>query len=163
MPTPSIIEQTQTTWNGGNRESEQIVQAVVNDRLVFMSISGDSAVLEVILPKKNGVVARVLESDAHDMEVGKKYVMPVAYHDGWPKPIASGQVQLYRKPGEASAAVKPARTPRPVNGETKIAKCRAIFAANKGMSKAEVVALFISQAECTVQGANTYSVTCAKE
>jgi len=61
MPTPSIIEQTQTTWNGGNRESEHIVQAVVNDRLVFMSISGDSAVLEVILPKKNGVVARVLD------------------------------------------------------------------------------------------------------
>lgn len=163
MPASNLTEQTRSTWSGGDRATDKVVQARVNDRLIYMALTGDESLLEVIMTRKNGVIARVLESDG-DFKVGAKFVMPVQYTDGWPKPINGGQVQLFHKPGAEVNEVKPrAVRARADGGETKIAKCRAIYAANKGKSKAEVVALFISQAECTVQGANTYYITCAKE
>jgi hypothetical protein len=60
---------------------------------------------------------------------------------------------------------KPPRAPRvkAAEGETKIAKCRAIYAAAPvGATKEEIIAKFIADAGCTPQGAVTYYITCRK-
>jgi len=46
--------------------------------------------------------------------------------------------------------------------ETKITMCKRIFAEMPGADKTAVVARFISEAQCTPAGANTYYITCAK-
>lgn len=62
---------------------------------------------------------------------------------------------------------KPKRE-RPVAGaETKISICKRIFAEMQGgviggSDKAAIVARFVSEANCTPAGANTYFITCMK-
>lgn len=66
---------------------------------------------------------------------------------------------------EAAEEVKPKKA-APVRvlegGITKIQRCRELYAANVQMSREEMVALFVKEANCTPQGAVTYYITCKK-
>lgn len=67
---------------------------------------------------------------------------------------------------EVEAAVKPKKA-GPVRvalegGVTKIQRCKELYAANVQMSREEMIALFIKEANCTPQGAVTYYITCKK-
>lgn len=55
-----------------------------------------------------------------------------------------------------------AKRGRAAGGETKLSKCKAIYAANATLDKAAVIKLFVEQAGCTPAGANTYYLTCKK-
>lgn len=59
-------------------------------------------------------------------------------------------------------AVKAKRQRAEPGQPTKIEKCRALFAANPGIDKPAMIKLFVEQAGCTPQGANTYFITCKK-
>lgn len=60
------------------------------------------------------------------------------------------------------APADPAAPVAVVKPESKISKCRAIYAAMPGAAKADVVKRFIDEAGCTKMGANTYYITCSK-
>lgn len=159
--TELIINETRKAYVPLTRE-DKVVVARVGDRLIYMSPTGDEDVLEVILTRRKAVIARALTS-ATNMVAGKKYEMPLEYLGGFPAPVASGQVSLYRKAAVPAAAAAPKRE-RAAKGETKLDKCRAIFkAAPAGASKADIVAKFVADAGCTPAGANTYYLTLKKE
>jgi hypothetical protein len=93
-------------------------------------------------------------------QAGKKVNMPLVF----PATI-DGVIYHVDVPEQAASAVDaPVRAPRAkaAPGETKIAKCRAIFAANKDLDKDAMIAKFVADAGCTPQGAVTYYITCRK-
>lgn len=158
--TELIINETRKAYVPLTRD-DKVVVAQVGDRLIYMAPTGDEDVLEVILTRRKAVIARALT--AATIVAGKKYEMPLEYVGGFPAPAASGQVSLYRKVAPPVTEAKPKRE-RAAKGETKLDKCRAIFAAAPaGATKADIVAKFVADANCTPAGANTYYLTLKKE
>lgn len=64
------------------------------------------------------------------------------------------------KPVVPSAPVKGAPLLSP--SMTKIEKCKSIYQANRGVSRATMIQMFINRADCTAAGASTYHHTCSK-
>lgn len=155
-----IVAETRAQYLPVDRDTATVYVANVGDRLVFMAMSGDEDVLEVLLTRKKSVVARAL-TDCNGFEVGKKYDMPLEY-SMFPPMAQGGQVSLYRKP--TVEKVKKAGAVRIAleGGVTKIQRCRELYAANVQLSREEMVALFVKEANCTPQGAVTYFITCKK-
>lgn len=93
-------------------------------------------------------------------KTGKKVSMPLVF-----PAVADGVTYHVDVPEETAATSdKPARTPRvkAADGETKIAKCKRIFADNPTLDKEAVIAKFVVDAGCTPAGAVTYFLTCRK-
>lgn len=90
-------------------------------------------------------------------KAGKKISMPLEF----PATI-DGVTYHVDRPEAAAASATEAKAVRTkaAPGETKIAKCRAIFQANPSLDKAAMKQLFVEQAGCTPAGANTYYLTC---
>lgn len=64
-------------------------------------------------------------------------------------------------PEEVPAA--PKRGARAAEGETKISKCKALFAAHPEWTREQMEKAFIDDVHCTKAGATTYYLTCKKE
>jgi hypothetical protein len=145
-------------------DNTTVFEAKAGDRLVFMTMTGETDVLEVLLTRRKTVVARAL-TGVSVMKEGEKYDMPKTFTGQWPVAEGCGQVSLFRKPvADQPSTDQPQPTTRtkPASGETKIAKCRAIFAANSTLDKAAMCQKFIDEAGCTKMGANTYYLLCKK-
>lgn len=162
---PDLIQETRQKFIPQPTTGDAVLKARVGDRMIVMAITGDLDVVEVILTRKNHVVARCLTSD--HLEQGSKYQMPIEFMGMWPAPLPYGTATLFRTPEHAgeddgvAQAAAPKRT-RPAPGESKLDKCKAIFAANREADKTTVVKMFVEQAGCTPAGANTYYLTCKK-
>lgn len=63
---------------------------------------------------------------------------------------------------EVSAAPVAKKRVKAAPGETKIDKCKVIFAAHRDAPKADVIKMFVEEVGCTPAGANTYFLTCKK-
>lgn len=109
---------------------------------------------KVLLLRDDYCIVRVVATN-------KKVNMPLVY------PAVIDGVTYHADIEDAAAPVesdKPKRTgPKRGEGPTKMDLCKEIFAANKDKPKAEVIALFVSEAKCTPAGANTYYLTCKKQ
>jgi hypothetical protein len=93
-------------------------------------------------------------------KAGKKIEMPLVY-----PAVLDGVTYHVDVPDEAKVDDdKPARAPRvkAADGETKIAKCKRIFADNPTLDKDAMIAKFVAEAGCTPAGAVTYYITCRK-
>jgi hypothetical protein len=109
--------------------------------IVLVSSTGKKERLERTFPQQwNGVTLHYDMPEGHDL--------PPA--------------QTAEEAGE-NAAEPPKKRGRQMEGETKMQKCRRIFAEMNGKPKADIVARFISDAGCTAGGANTYYCTLVKE
>lgn len=158
--TDKLIKETQTTFTSLPHDSFDVRRADVGDRVIYMQMTGDQDVLEVILTRKKSVVARALTAST-GFVVGKKYDMPLEYSDRFPPMVNGGQALLYKAPKVEKA--KKAGPVRAIEGGiTKIQRCRELFAANSGLDKAAMIDLFVREANCTAQGAVTYYITCKK-
>jgi hypothetical protein len=128
------------------------------DKFVFVK-GGHEKVVTILLTRRKNLIVRV------DGETSKFELMFTTWtqEDGLPMIHGGGQLFLW-VPNDAPAADAPVRAPRAkaAPGETKIAKCRAIFAANKDLDKDAMIAKFVADAGCTPQGAVTYYITCRK-
>lgn len=93
-------------------------------------------------------------------KTGKKINMPLTF-----PVVVDGVTYHVNQPEVAAVPATKAKTVREkaAPGETKIAKCRAIFLANPTLDKAAMKQLFVDQAGCTPAGANTYYITLSKE
>lgn len=96
-------------------------------------------------------------------QAGKKVTMPLTY----PATI-NGVVYCVDKEVAVAAPVtdQPKRE-KPAPGESKIARCKAIYAAfsftgDAKADKAAIVKRFVEEVGCTPAGANTYYITCTK-
>lgn len=90
-------------------------------------------------------------------KAGKKVQMPLTF----PATI-DGETYHVDAPATDVAPEAKAKRTRPAPGESKLDKCKAIFAANREADKATVIKMFVEQAQCTPAGANTYYLTCKK-
>lgn len=90
---------------------------------------------------------------------GKKVQMPLTF----PATI-DGVTYCVNAPvaSEQEAPVEKVKRVKAAPGETKMDKCKVIFAAHRDAPKADVIKMFIEQAGCTPAGANTYFLTCKK-
>jgi hypothetical protein len=129
------------------------------DKFVFVK-DGHEKVVTVLLVRRKNLIVRV------DGETSKFELMFTTWtqEDGLPMIHGGGQLSLWVPTASAAGEAKPARAPRvkAAPGETKIAKCRAIYAANKDLDKDAMIAKFVADAGCTPAGAVTYYITCRK-
>lgn len=144
------------------------VEARTGDSIAKMASDQVVLVYEVIMVRKDHVLARVI--GPHKAGTPVKMQMPLNW-TGAGNVVFDAPYALYTKKGAEPAgskgkgkAVKKGGGPKPKDGGvTKIAKCREIFKANPNLSKVDMCALFIKDAECTTMGANTYYLTVSKE
>lgn len=120
---------------------------------------------KVLLLRKKGAVVAPVDGDGKTLKVTIGYNVVDAEVA---KTVDVFVPEAYEVPVAAAAPEAGAETPAPKakkdKGETKIAKCRAIYAASpEGTLKADIVARFVNEAGCTPAGANTYYVTLSKE
>lgn len=111
---------------------------------------------KILLLRKDHCVVLV----AAGPKAGKKVQMPLTFP-------ATVDGATYHVDMPAADAVKEKRV-KPAPGESKIAKCRAIYAAFPFSSdlkadRAAIIQKFIDDVKCTPQGAVTYYITCSKE
>ncbi len=131
------------------------------DKLVRIGKDGAEAVINILLTRDNRIICRAAEGDAPKFEL---FVTTWTQEDG--KPLINGGMlwKLYVPQGSAAPAVDAApKRERPQKGESKLDKCRAIYAANKHLDRAAIKKMFVEQAGCTEGGANTYYLTISKE
>lgn len=130
------------------------------DRITAMDITGDADVLEVLMVRKNEIIARWITGERK----GVKVVLPFGKMSGFGPMVGMSQYHLYTKAAVTPASDAPAPGVKRVkaDGPTKIELCRAIYARNPALPKEEMKALFVSEAKCTPAGANTYYLTCKK-
>lgn len=132
--------------------------ATTRDKLTVVDMLGGTEVWAILMVRKGSLVIR-------KQGTNQKAEFRTTKWSGWPVMWGNRQVQLLRPIGEVSvpAAEKVKKVKRAApGGETKIAKCRALFAANPTLTREQIVALFISEAGCTPAGAVTYFLTCQK-
>jgi hypothetical protein len=129
------------------------------DKFVFVR-DGHEKVITVLLARRKNLICRT---------EGLKDKFELMFttwdqQDGLPMIHGGGQLQLWVPVDAPAAEDKPARAPRvkAAPGETKIAKCRAIYAAHKDLDKEALLAKFVAEAGCTPAGAVTYLITCKK-
>lgn len=109
----------------------------------------------VLLRKKHCIVLVSVGPQA-----GKKIDMPLVY----PAQIegTTYHVDVPQEIEDTSPA-EPKRVKTSLEGGvTKIQRCRELYAANPQFTREQMIALFISEAKCTPQGAVTYFLTCKK-
>lgn len=129
-------------------------KATTLDKLSVMDATGDTEVWSIMHVRKKSLV--ICKPNGRPAEIR------TTLWTGWPVMWSGRQVQLLRPIGEQSVAAPPKARPPRATGETKIAKCRALYAANSTLSREEITALFVSEAGCTPAGAVTYFLTCQK-
>jgi hypothetical protein len=129
------------------------------DKFVFVR-DGHEKVITVLLTRRHNLICR------SEGEQGKFELMFTTWdqEDNLPMIYNGGQLFLWVPKDALPSADTPVRIPRtkPAAGESKIAKCRAIYAAHKDLPKDDVLKMFVEQAGCTPQGAVTYYITCRK-
>lgn len=110
---------------------------------------------KILLLRKDHCIVLVSAGE----KAGKKISLPLTF-----PATVDGVTYHVNQPDVAASTpeAKPVRT-KAAPGETKIAKCRAIFLANPTLDKAAMKQLFVEQAGCTPAGANTYYITLSKE
>lgn len=155
--------------DGSNAVAVRMAQ--VGDRIIYMkvgaedNVDAEEDVLEVLLTKKNDVIAKAL-TNVNGFVIGNKYRVPIKYVSCLPTPAEQGGGYTLHSKKVAEVKVESTRAPRVKaaleGGITKIQRCRELFAANSQLDKPAMIALFISEAKCTPQGANTYYITCKK-
>lgn len=110
---------------------------------------------KIVLLKKKDCIVLVSTGE----QAGKKVRLPLEFPctvDGV-EYVADIPEEVVAAPADAPKKEKVAA------GETKIAKCRAIFAEDGiNKTKSEVILRFINEVGCTPAGANTYYLTCRK-
>lgn len=94
-------------------------------------------------------------------KAGKKVQMPLTF-----PATVDGATYHVDMPAVVADVVKEKRV-KPAPGESKIAKCKAIYAAypfsaDLKADRAGIIKKFIEEVNCTPQGAVTYFLTCAK-
>lgn len=145
-----------------------------NDRLIEKREGvEEQRVLTVLLVRNDHVIAQYLTG----VKTGSKRVIKFPAFAGVAPQIDGVTFDVYTadelrtpstapvKPSEpdgAAAAAEPAIKKKRGEGPTKMSKCREIYAANPGLDKIAMKALFVSDAGCTVMGANTYLLTIMK-
>lgn len=95
-------------------------------------------------------------------KAGKKVQMPLAF-----PAIIDGATYHVDVPEVVADAAPKEKRVKPAPGESKIAKCKAIYAAypfsgDLKADRAAIVQKFITEVNCTPQGAVTYYITCSK-
>jgi hypothetical protein len=156
-----LYKQTVTSWV--KPVGEALAQP--GDRIAEDKHSEDQHnVYEVLLVRNHKVVARALTDQG--VEKGAKYLLPKTYHElhGATDLGGSAQLVLFRDPVKLAKQQKKttAERTRAAPGESKIDKCKAIFAANRDAPKADLIKRFVEEVGCTPAGANTYYLTCKK-
>jgi hypothetical protein len=136
-------------------------QITSRDKLVAVTDKGTTFVVNILLTRRKVLICR----KAND-EHAKKFEMYFTVwdqQDGLPR-IANGYQWTLYVPVDAPASdAKPVvKRVNAAPGETKIAKCRAIYAAHKDLDKEALLAKFVAEAGCTPAGAVTYLITCRK-
>lgn len=120
-------------------------------------IGDDKEVLQyanVLLMRDDHCIVRVIATQ-------KKSTMPRVY----PAVIDGVTYVIDAEPVEAAPVdTDKAKRVKAEGGKTKIAHCRELFAQHKAdLTKEAMIELFMSEANCTKMGANTYYLTCKKE
>ena len=151
-----------------------------NDRLMEKRTGeAEERLLTVLLVRNDHVIAQYLTG----VKTGSKRVIKFPAFAGTPPVINDVQFTVYMPEGlkstapiaateqadSAVAAGEEAIAAEPLvakkkrgEGPTKMSKCREIYAANPGLNKVDMKALFVSEAGCTIMGANTYLLTIMK-
>lgn len=93
---------------------------------------------------------------------GQKMQLPLTF----PAVVAGTTYHVDMPEAAADAPVKEKRV-KPAPGESKIAKCKAIYAAypfsgDLKADRAGIIQKFVDEVKCTPAGAVTYYLTCAK-
>lgn len=130
-------------------------RATTSDRIVRTEVTGDTTIWSILMVRKTSLIIR-------QHGTNQKAELRNVDFTGWPVMWGDAQVQLFRPlnlPETGATAVK--RT-RPVIGESKIAKCKQIYASNPTFTREQMIAAFIAEAACTPAGAVTYFLTCKK-
>lgn len=115
---------------------------------------------KILLLRKDHCIVLVSAGE----KAGKKIHLPLTF-----PATVDGVTYHVDRPDAVTTTPKAKQTrAKAAPGETKIAKCRAIFRRMNGhvvggSSKAEIVAAFVAEAGCTPAGANTYYITLNKE
>lgn len=130
------------------------------DKFLFV-VDGRERVVDILLTRRNSLVCRA------EGAVAKFELMFTVWtqEDGMPLIHNGGQLYLWvPRPVPAPVAIERRKAPRPplACGESKIAKCRAIYAEAPTLDKVAMIKRFVDEAGCTPLGAVTYYLTCKK-
>lgn len=139
-------------------------QLTTRDRFVFNKHGHQPQEVMIMLVRKDYIICRMSTSSTRS-----KFTIPVStwtQEDGIPMMFSGGNLELWVNDPtpKSTSTVVVIKRQRPAVGESKIAKCRAIYGdpANLRLSRDEMIAKFVSDAKCTPQGAVTYYLTCSK-
>lgn len=136
-------------------------EITTRDKLVRMDPLGEQTVIAILLTRRKSLICR---ADGQQTKFELMFTTWTQEDPRFPLLYNGCTYQLYVPVDATPAADKPVRAPRvkAAPGETKIAKCRAIFAANPTLDKDAMIAKFVADAGCTPAGAVTYYITCRK-
>ena len=139
------------------------------DRIVATDQTGNVQVLQVLLIRDDTIVCALstdkpgkyrkitlgfnkVESDLPVLSGGSTYQLYVP--EGSEAPVQVVDAPIVEQPAKKRG--------RNIEGPTKLDKCKQLFATNPGADKLTMMALFQSEAGCTVQGSSTYWYLCKK-
>lgn len=145
------------------RQLDAPYKPTTKDRLVIQRPDGEKA-YEVMFVRKEGLVLK---------QLGMVGLKPIKLD--WPSSTISPNstdVKVFSPTGQyvpredasplPGTDAAPKRT-KPADGESKIAKCKAFYTANKTLTREAMQLAFVERFGCTKQGANTYFLTCQRE